>query len=50
MARVNNKVDFDRKEERITKQIEAIRKVYDVAFDGFENGILNIVQFKMDID
>ena len=48
MRRVG-KINFDKKEERIKRQIEDIKKIYDEAFEGLENSILNISQFKMDI-
>ena len=44
------KVDFKRKDERIEKQIETIRLLYEEAFKGFKANVLDVEKFKLDLN
>ena len=44
------KINFDKKEERISEQVETIKSLYESAFVGLESKVLNIEQFKLNID
>ena len=44
------KVDLKKKDERIEKQITAIKSLYEQAFKGLNVKVLNVEEFKLDLD